>query len=85
MGLKGLELIKLAERQVDAKSEELIKEFYDHFEVYKKLHPEDKDRKDEVFQGWIIQKIAGLQLSIIEISERINQFIKKYEQEKENT
>jgi hypothetical protein len=39
-------------------------------------NPEDKDRKDEIFQAWAIQKIAGLQLSILELAEKFNSFIK---------
>jgi len=55
-------------KQVDAKTEELIKEFHDHYLEYIKLHPESKDRKDDIFQSWVIQKIAGLQLSIMEVA-----------------
>ena len=72
----------MTEKQVEDKSAELIDEFYAHFEVYKRLHPEDKDRKEEIFHGWVIQKIAGLQLSILHISERINNFIDSIEKTK---
>ena len=83
--MEEIQKMKKAEQEVEEKSAELIKEFYNHMKEYIRLNPEDKDRKDEIFQGWIIQKIAGLQLSIIHISDRINKFIEKYEQEKENT
>jgi len=85
MGMEEIRKMKKAEQEVESKSAELIKEFYSHMNEYIRLNPEDKDRKDEIFQGWIIQKIAGLQLSIVHISDRINKFIEKYEQEKENT
>ena len=51
-------------------------EFHSHYEEYIKLRPEDKDRKDEIFQAWIIQKIAGIQVSILELVESFNSLIK---------
>ena len=61
---------------VDEKTHELIMEFHSHYEEYVKLKPEDKNRKDEIYQAWVIQKIAGLQVSLLEIAERINSLIK---------
>ena len=57
--------------KVDEKTRELIMEFHSHYEDYIALRPGDKDRKDE-----IIQKIAGLQISIFELAERLNSLIK---------
>lgn len=74
--------METSEQQVDLKSAELIEEFSEHIKQYAKLHPEQEAQKDEIFQGWIIQKIAGLQLSILEIANSINKFIARYEQEK---
>ena len=68
--------IKAAEKRVEKKTEELIYEFHAHYQSYIKLRPEDKDRKDEIFQAWAIQKIAGLQLSLLELAEKFNNFIK---------
>ena len=85
MGMEEIQKMKKAEQEVEEKSAELIKEFYNHMKEYIRLNPEDKDRKDEIFQGCISQKIAGLQLSIIHISDRINKSIEKHEKEKENT
>ncbi|MBW2198864.1 MAG: hypothetical protein JRF58_13705 [Deltaproteobacteria bacterium] len=62
--------------KVDEKTNELIMEFHSHYEEYIKLRPEDKDRKDEIFQAWIIQKIAGIQVSILELAESLNSLIK---------
>ena len=62
-------------KQVEKKTEELIYEFHAHYEQYCQLHPEDKERKNEIFQAWVIQKIAGIQLSIIELAEKFNNFI----------
>jgi len=60
------------ENRVDKKSEELILEFQSHYEGVVRSHPEYADRRDEIFQGWIIQKIAGIQVSIYEIAESLN-------------
>ena len=68
--------IEESEKKVEEKTEELIYEFHAHFQEYIKLHPEDADRKDEIFQGWAIQKIAGLQLSILELAEKFNNLLK---------
>lgn len=68
--------LKKGINKVDEKTRELIMEFHSHYEEYVKLKPEDKNRKDEIFQAWVIQKIAGLQVSLLEIAERINSLIK---------
>ena len=68
--------IKNGTDKVDEKTNELIMEFHSHYEEYIKLRPEDKDRKDEIFQALIIQKIAGIQVSILELAESLNSLIK---------
>jgi vacuolar-type H+-ATPase subunit D/Vma8 len=68
--------IKDGTDKVDEKTNELIMEFHSHYEEYIKLRPEDKDRKAEIFQAWIIQKIAGIQVSILELVESLNSLIK---------
>ncbi len=68
--------LKKGINKVDEKTHELIMEFHSHYEEYVKLKPEDKNRKDEIYQAWVIQKIAGLQVSLLEIAERINSLIK---------
>ena len=71
---------KLAEslKRVEAKTEDLIYEFHAHYQSYIEEHPDDKNRKDEIFQAWAIQKIAGLQLSILELAEKFNNYIKTH-------
>ena len=64
--------IKNGTDKVDEKTNELIMEFHSHYEEYIKLRPEDKDRKDEIFQAWIIQKIAGIQVSIVNSTHKCN-------------
>ncbi|MBU0698614.1 MAG: hypothetical protein KKE59_04205 [Proteobacteria bacterium] len=68
--------IKNGTDKVDEKTNELIMEFHSHYEEYIKLRPEDKDRKDEIFQAWVIQKLAGIQISILELTESINSLFK---------
>jgi vacuolar-type H+-ATPase subunit D/Vma8 len=63
------------EAVVDKKSEELIQEFQSHYEELVRAHPEHADQRDEIFQGWIIQKIAGIQVSIYEIAESLNKLV----------
>ena len=60
------------EAVVDKKSEELIREFQSHYEAFVRAHPEHTGQRDEIFQGWVIQKIAGIQVSIYEIAESLN-------------
>ena len=65
------------EKLVDEKAQELIYEFHTHYQEYIESYPDDKGRKDEIFQSWAIQKIAGLQLSILKLAEEFNTFVKK--------
>ena len=74
---KGKNIQSLTEKQMDKKSAELVDEFYAHLEENKRLYPDDKNKKEEIFHGWVIQKIAGLQLSILHVSERINKLIER--------
>jgi hypothetical protein len=57
--------------QVDAKSKELMREFSQHYQEFIEAHPDRKDI-NIVFQGWAIQKIAGLQLVVLELGARLN-------------
>jgi hypothetical protein len=68
--------IKKGTDKVDEKTQELITEFHAHYSEYIKLRPEDSDRKDEIFQAWVIQKIAGIQISILELVDRVNSLLK---------
>jgi len=70
MGLH--EKLEIAERQADARAADLIEEFQTHYLEYVALHPGDKGRKREIFEAWSIQKIAGLQLAVTELAERLN-------------
>ena len=61
-----------AEQQVEARADELIHAFNAHFEEFAEAHPEHAEKKREIFEGWAIQKIAGLQLCVEHISEQLN-------------
>ena len=61
-----------AGRQVDSQSNELIAEFRSHCEEVQKQRPEHTDNRI-IFEGWAIQKIAGLQLSVFQLAERIHE------------
>ncbi len=65
------------ENDVDARSNELIHEFHAHFSELIEAHPEHTDRKREIFEGWAIQKIAGLQLVVEHISEQLNRLVQR--------
>jgi len=69
--------IKKGTDKVDEKTQELIMEFHAHYEEYIKLRPEDSGRKDEIFQSWVIQKVAGIQISVLELVEHINSLLKR--------
>jgi len=60
------------ENVVNDRANELIHEFQTHFSELVEAYPEHTERKREIFEGWAIQKIAGLQLVVEHISEQLN-------------
>jgi len=60
------------EKEVNERANELIHEFQTHFSGFIEAHPEHSERKREIFEGWAIQKIAGLQLVVEHVSEQLN-------------
>ena len=76
--MSGADKLEESLKKVEAKTEDLIYEFHAHYQSYIGEHPNDKNRKDEIFQAWAIQKIAGLQLSILELAKKINNHIKTH-------
>ncbi len=60
------------EAAVDARSNDLMKEFEHHFQQFVEVEPTAEGRRDQVFQAWAIQKIAGLQLSVQEVAMKFN-------------
>ncbi|WP_103867431.1 hypothetical protein [Aquimarina sp. I32.4] len=53
--------------KIDTQAEEMIKDFKDHLSSVKEIHPKVDDRA--IFEGWAIQKIAGLQVIIQELTK----------------
>ena len=45
--------------------------FDEHYAELVAAHPEHEGKRDLAFQGWIIQKVAGLQLCVNELERRI--------------
>jgi hypothetical protein len=76
--MSSIDKVREGQKRVEGKTEELIYEFHAHYQEYIKLRPDDKDRKDEIFQAWVIQKIAGIQISIIELSKNFNSHINNH-------
>ena len=63
-------------KQVDAISQELMDEFWKHVEECKQHNPEMTD-PHIIFQGWAIQKIAGLQGLVLNLVERVCELERK--------
>jgi hypothetical protein len=59
-------------QKVDAISNELIEEFWEHVEECKRTNPQMTD-PNIIFQGWAIQKIAGLHGLTLNLVERISE------------
>ena len=60
----------LSTEKVDKRSEELIHEYYQHRQECKASSPDLDDRT--IFEGWIIQKIAGIQTIILSLTEDLS-------------
>ncbi len=67
-----------AEREAEARTVELIREFQTHFEEYAEGHPEGAEKEREIFEAWAIQKIAGLQLCVEHLAEQFNLHIESH-------
>lgn len=67
------------EKKAESRANQLMDEFRRHFLEYAKQDPGARDRHDQIFQGWAIQKIAGLQLCIEHIAERFNAHVQSDE------
>ncbi len=60
----------LTGQKVEAQADKLIREFQAHAEQYREEHPDTGDTR-EIFEGWIIQKVAALQLAVLELERRL--------------
>ena len=57
--------------QIDARSNDLIREFLEHKQQTKARHPEADDAR--VFEAWAIQKISGLQHSVMHLAAHLRE------------
>ena len=64
--------IDFAGALVNNRSEELSKEFREHQAEFIRRNPTMTD-SNVIFQGWVLQKLAGLQLVAEQNDRRINQ------------
>lgn len=53
---------------VDERSRQLFKEFESHYKVVIDGNPELTGKRREIYEGWSIQKISGLQLAVEELT-----------------
>ena len=60
----------LTGQKVEAQADKLIRDFQAHAEQFRAAHP-DMDDTREIFEGWIIQKVAALQLAVLELERRL--------------
>ncbi|HCL91536.1 MAG TPA: hypothetical protein PLV05_10505 [Verrucomicrobiota bacterium] len=60
--------------RVDAKSQELIDEFHKYRDGIMAENPNDPKLTNEriIFESWAIQKIAGLQVVILDLVKQVN-------------
>ncbi len=61
----------IAEVDAEEHSKKLIEEFKTHWNEVASDNPELAHAKEQVFAGWAIQKIAGLQLSILHLEQKL--------------
>jgi hypothetical protein len=59
-----------AAREINAKSDELIAEFFEHVRKFRKHHPGDHDPR-KIFESWAIQKIAALQHTVLHLATTV--------------
>ena len=57
-------------REIDDQANALIDEFKQHVTEVQAQYPDATD-KGLIYEGWAIQKIAGLQVLVLSLAERI--------------
>jgi hypothetical protein len=60
-----------ASREIDAKSKDLMKEFFTHVRDFQAIYPSEHDPR-KIFEAWAIQKIAALQYTVLKLGDEIN-------------
>ena len=57
--------------QIDIRSHDLILEFFEHKKEAMAVHPEAEH--STLFEAWAIQKISGLQHTVIQLASRLEE------------
>jgi hypothetical protein len=70
MAFPGKKDFKTMADEIEQQTDMLIKEFFDHYEQLKNTGTEKIDQRT-AFEGWIIQKVAGLQVLLKELNNEI--------------
>jgi hypothetical protein len=60
---------------VDERSKQLFDEFESHYKVVISGNPELTGKRREIYEGWSIQKISGLQLAVEELTVNLIKII----------
>jgi len=72
MTFSGKKDFETMTKEIQLQTDKLITEFFDHYEQVKNSESEPIDQR-VAFEGWIIQKIAGLQVLLKELHDEIKQ------------
>ena len=64
-----------ADNQATDRAQDLMSEFRAHYQDCVEAHPELAGKPREIFEGWAIQKIAGLQLCVEHIAVQLNRHV----------
>lgn len=59
-----------AASEIDAKTNELMREFFEHVEEVRQQLPGEPDPR-KIFEAWAIQKIAALQYTVLQLGAAI--------------
>ena len=59
-----------AASEIDAKTTELMRQFFDHVRDYREQYPGDADPR-KIYESWAIQKIAALQYAVLHLADAV--------------
>ena len=65
-----------AATEINAKTEDLIREFMEHARAVRAKYPGKYDRR-KVFESWAIQKISALQYTVLHLADDLSE-IREY-------
>lgn len=59
-----------AASEIDANTQELIQEFFEHVHDVRQEYPGDHDPR-KIFESWAIQKVAALQYTVLHLADAV--------------